>query len=252
MSFLSRGGLSNLAGVIFAVYAATVAAHAQQASASGPSTAELVEQLNSDEPVVRNDALELLRSNPDALGDPKVKVALISLLDRENRVTWARDDEGYSEYVSWLSQTVANVVDWSDQRQVCILAHSAYLQDELASHAKVSIPCLLQRFGTVPHAFRGEVAAMMVQALAKGRNDLDPATIEAVQKATLSALHDTEKGVRIDTIEGLGKFGTEDMIPALKAVAEADPAPEVHGHSVRKRAAEAFVQIQKRAGQRPQ
>jgi hypothetical protein len=205
-------------------------------------------QLASDEPVVRNEALQHLRSDPVALRDSKVKAALVSLLDRENRVTWARDDEGYSEYVSWLSETVAKIVDWSDQRQVCILADGAYLQDELADHARVSVPCLLQRFKNVPHAFRGEVVAMMVQALAKGRNDLDLNTVQGVQNAILSALHDPDKGVRIDTVEGLGKFGTEDMIPALKAVTEADPAPEVHGHSVRKRAAEAIAEIQKRAG----
>jgi len=93
---------------------------------------------------------------------------------------------------------------------------------------------------------------MMVQALAKGRNELDPTTVRAVQQATLSALHDSDEGVRIDTVKGLGKFGTEDMIPALKAVAEAEPAPEVHGHSLRKRAAEAIAQIQKRAAQQPQ
>jgi hypothetical protein len=37
------------------------------------------------------------------------------------------------------------------------------------------------------------------------------------------------------------------MIPALKAVAETDPAPEVNGKSVRKRANEAIAEIQKRA-----
>jgi hypothetical protein len=219
----------------------------QQVSSQQASPAELVKQLSSDEPVVRNDALEQLRSNPDALRDPKVKLALVSLMERENRVTWARDDEGYSEYVAWLAETVAKVVDWNDQRQVCILADGAYLEDELADHARVSVPCLLQRFKNVPHAFRGEVVAMMVQALAKGRKEIDPATVEAVQQATLSALHDSDEGVRIDVVEGLGKFGSEDMIPALKAVADTDPALEVHGHSIRKWAAEAIAKIQKRA-----
>jgi HEAT repeat protein len=88
---------------------------------------------------------------------------------------------------------------------------------------------------------------MMVQALAKGRDELDPATVQAVQEATLSALHDPDKGVRIVTVMSLGQFGGEDMIPALKVVAESDPAPEVHGHSVRKRVVAAIAQIQKRA-----
>lgn len=49
------------------------------------------------------------------------------------------------------------------------------------------------------------------------------------------------------TVMSLGQFGGEDMIPALKVVAESDPAPEVHGHSVRKRVVAAIAQIQKRA-----
>jgi hypothetical protein len=48
-------------------------------------------------------------------------------------------------------------------------------------------------------------------------------------------------------VKALSGFGDEDMVPALKGVAETDPAPEFHGHSIRKRAAEAIAQIQKRA-----
>jgi hypothetical protein len=82
-----------------------------------------------------------------------------------------------AEYVSWLEEIAAKVVDWSDQREVCILASSADLSDELADHAKVAVPCLLQRLKSVPHPYRGDVVAMKVQALAKGRNELDPTTI---------------------------------------------------------------------------
>ena len=219
---------------ILAAYIAVTAVWGQQASSQKASPAELLKQLSSDEPVVRNDALEQLRSNPDALRDPKIKTALVNLLDQENHVKFSMNDEGYAEYVAWLADTTAKVVDWSDQRQVCILTNGVYLEYELADHAKASLPCLLQRFKNAPHAMRGRVAAMLVQALAKGRNEVDPATVEAVQQATLSALHDPNDGVRIDIVEGLGKFGTEDMIPALKAVAETDPATEVHGHSIRK------------------
>ena len=40
------------------------------------------------------------------------------------------------------------------------------------------------------------------------------------------------------------------MIPALEEVAAKDPAPEVEGHSIRKSAAEAIAEIQKRESQR--
>jgi hypothetical protein len=41
------------------------------------------------------------------------------------------------------------------------------------------------------------------------------------------------------------------MIPALREVAANDPSPEVEGHSIRKSAAEAIAEIQKRAGKQP-
>lgn len=242
--------MRSFLAVIFAAYITVAAAWGEQASSRKANPAELLKQLTSDEPVVRNGALEQLHSDPDALRDPKIKTALVNLLDQENHVKFSMDDEGYAEYVAGLEETTAKVVDWTDQRQVCILANGVYLEEELADHAKASLPCLLQRFKNAPHFFRGKVAAMMVQALANGRNEIDPATVEAVQQATLAALHDRDDGVRIDIVEGLGKFGTEDMIPALKAVADTDPGPEVHGHSIRKWAAEAIVKIQKRAGQK--
>jgi HEAT repeat protein len=247
MFFLFRGEWWSLAIIILAVYSAAVDASAQQISASSSNAAELLRQLSSEEPVVRNGALEQLRSNPDALRDPKIKTALIKLLDQENHVKFSMDDEGYAEYVAWLDAAAAKVIDWSDQRQECILTDGVYLQDELADHAKASLPCLLRRFESAPHFVRGRVAAMMVQALAKGRNEVDPATREAVEQTTLNALHDSDEGVRIDIVKGLGEFGTEDMVPALRVLAKTDPTPAVYGYSRRKWAAEAIAQIQKRA-----
>jgi hypothetical protein len=137
------------------------------------AAAELLKQLTSNEPVVRNDALGKLRSNPEALRDPKIKTALVNLLNQKNHVKFSMDDEGYAEYVAWLAETTAKVVDWTDQRQVCILTDGVYLEDELADHAKASLPCLLKRFSNTRNPFRGNTAAMMVQALAMGRNELD-------------------------------------------------------------------------------
>jgi hypothetical protein len=47
----------------------------------------------------------------------------------------------------------------------------------------------------------------------------------------------------------LGQFGGEDMIPALRVVAETDPDP-AENYAIRKWAAEAIVAIQQRAGQK--
>jgi HEAT repeat protein len=63
----------------------------------------------------------------------------------------------------------------------------------------------------------------------------------------LRTLQDPDELVRAFTVHAVGKYGTEDMIPALRKVAEADPSPEVEGHSIRKAAADAIAAIQKRA-----
>jgi hypothetical protein len=128
----------------FAICAVAVGVPAQQMS-DGSSAAELLKQLTSNEPVVRNDALEKLRSNPEALRDAKIKTALVNLLNQENHVKFSMDDEGYAEYVAWLAETTVKVVDWTDQRQVCILTDGVYLEDELADHAKASLPMSLEK-----------------------------------------------------------------------------------------------------------
>jgi len=244
MSFLSRKWRPKSARTmlvfLIAVCATLSAVSGQQTSTSSASRAQLLAQLRSEDSSVRSDAFEQLRSDPAVLRDPKVKAALVNLLDRENQETFSAEEEDYASYVGWLSDTVAKVVDWKDPRQVCILANSADIPDELANHAKIAVPCLLRRLKkNVPHAFQGEVVAMMVQALAKGKKELDPATMQAARQATLSGLHDPDEGVRMDTVNALGKFGGEDMIPALRVVAEKDPV-------IKEWAAEAIVAIQQR------
>ncbi len=237
----------RIAFITLAACAMLTAVWGQQASSQKSSPAELLRQVSSDEPVARNDALQQMHFNPTALRDPKIKIALVNLLDQENHRKFSEDDEGYAEYVGLLAATTATVVDWNDQRQVCILADSVYLEDELADHAKASLPCLLQRFKNGPG--RGKVAAMMVQALAKGRNELDSATIQSTQEAILGALRDIDEGVRIDTVRALGKFGGADMIPALEEVAKTDKAVGKLDRSlwIREYAVKAIAEIQKRA-----
>jgi HEAT repeat protein len=245
--------MRSLLCVICAACVTLTTAWGQQASSQKASPAELLSKLGSDEAIVRNDALEQLRSNPDALQDPRIKTALVNLLDKENHVKFSEDDEGYAEYVDWLAATTAKVVDWTDQRQVCILADGVYLEDELADHAKASLPCLLRRFNGARNAYRGRVVAMIVQVLAKGKSELDAATIQSVQDTILGALHDTDEHVRADTVRALGKFGGPEVIPALEEVAKTDKAVDKMDHSlwIREYAVKAIAKIQKRVSQRP-
>lgn len=227
------------------------AASAQQAPTPKPSKAELVAQLRSDDVKVRSGAFESVRTDAVIVRDPEVRAALIDLLDRENHENPAEsgEDEDYSMYVGTLADTVTKIVDWGSPRQVCILADSLLPLNELADHAKVAVPCLLQKYKTISVPFRGYVVAMLVQALAKGKNDLDVATVHEVQEIILSGLHDTDHGFKGDTIRALGKFGGEDMVPALRAVADAETSNDAGSRSIRRRTLEAIAAIEKRAGQ---
>ena len=49
-----------------------------------------------------------------------------------------------------------------------------------------------------------------------------------------------------NTVEALGDYGSEGMIPALQKVAEADPSPDEE-YAIRRWAIEAIAAIQKRA-----
>jgi len=231
-------------GVLLLISAA--ASWGQQAPTHKASRAELLNNLHSDHAEVRSKAYEQLRSDPAALRDATVQAALVSLLDRENQETLSGSEEDYAEYVSWLAQTVAKVVDWNDSRQVCILANSVDPPEELTDHARVAVPCLLQKSRSNSALTRGVAVALLVQALAKGRSELDAGTIQTVQQVILNGLRDPDEGVRIPTVEALEHFGGIDMIPALRVVAETDPDPS-EGHAIRKWAAKAIAAIQKRA-----
>ncbi|MGO9862638.1 MAG: HEAT repeat domain-containing protein [Terriglobales bacterium] len=234
--------------ITLAILAAITTVRGQQTLTNKSNRAELLTLLRSNNAEVRSEALDQLRTDPVALRDPKVKAALVNQLDRENQEPLYAEEEDYASYVSWLADTVAKVVDWSDHREVCILAYSVDLPEELADHAKVAIPCLLQRFKTAPSLLRGDVVAMLVQALAKGRNDLDAATTQTVHHTILSALHDSDYNVRADTVRALGKFGGEDMIPVLEEVSKTDTSVDKLDHNlwIREYAVKAIAAIRKR------
>ena len=216
---------SSLLVVGFVIVTFGLSQAQENTPAEKSGSAELLSKLQSKDLTERYAALDALRSDPAALRDPDVKPALVNLLDRENHQTISGEEEEYAEYVSWLAETVAKVVDWNDPHQVCILADSVDLPDELADHAKASIPCLLRRYKNASSLMRGPIVATMVQALAKGEKDLEPTMIQTVQGKIVSALKDRNAGVKIDVIKALGEFGKADMILVLSEVAENDPDP---------------------------
>jgi hypothetical protein len=212
-------------------------------------------------------AYEKLRSNPAALRDRKVRTALLDLLDRENRVVEStlresreqvgasgKYGEEYGEYLGELSQSVDAFADWNNPRQVCIFVQEPDNPDsrfaaKIAAHAKVSAPCLVEMYGNDLGVVRGKAASVLVQALASPKQDLDARTVRQIREIVWRALHDSHESVRSETVAALGRFGEQDMLPALKEVADTDPGPEVQGHSVREQAVKAIAAIEKRAEQ---
>jgi hypothetical protein len=245
---------------------ATAVCSAQQPVNSKAPIPDLV-TLSSDQWMERAKAYEQLRSDSTTLHRREVQAALLNLLDHENHVVEsalresheqagasAKYGEEYGEYVSELIQSVDSFANWNDPRQVCIFVRAPYdpgsrFAAKIASHAKVSAPCLAQMYSSDLGVLRGNAAAVLVRALANRGKTIDAGTVSNVRQIILGALHDSQEGVRIQTINALGRFGNEDIVPALRQVAEADPAPGLQGHSVKTQAARAIAAIEKRSAQ---
>jgi hypothetical protein len=234
-----------------------------QTPASDQTASALVTQLNQKSWMARADAYEQLRTNPSFLALGSVRMALLDLLDRENHLIEAtlresHENEGvsvkygeaFSEYVDELGETVVSFADWSDPRQTCILVRRAYdpgsaFAAQIASHGRIAFRCLIEMFGSDVGPARAEAAPVIVQTLAKSKQQLDRLTVQAAQRVVRQALHDPNVSVRAETVEALSSFGTEDMISALKDVAKSDPAPAVV--AMRKHALEAIANIEGRS-----
>jgi len=237
----------------------------------------LLAKLRSSDGGERAQAYEKLRSDSMALEAPKVRAALVDLLDRENLESDSRmrealrrakepthktkgeneaRGEGWAEYFSELVSTVASIADWSDPHQVCILAKAGYIPDSLspseaALRERVALPCLIQMSGSDLMLDRANATQMLIQLSAQARDALDANTGQQGSEIVLRALYDQDEGVRSETVKSLEQFGTQEIIPALKQVAESDPAVDKVNHSywIREYAAKAIAAIQQRAGQ---
>jgi HEAT repeat protein len=247
-----------------------ISAVGQVSPSAKPSVSDLLTSLHSKDWTERSNALDILRSDRSALRSRKVQAELIDLLDRENQEADKRireaqtlplgegeendEVEGRGEYCSWLSETVDSFADWSNPREACILVRAAYVvypssNAQSAVRAKAAMPCLLQMAGDDLIGNRVIGIPMLVEALAKGNDAIDPGTALKAKQLILSGLRDPNDGVRMSTVNGLAKFGNADMIPPLKVIAETDPSSEIQGHSIRKWAAKAIADIQRRARQ---
>jgi HEAT repeat protein len=247
----------------------------QQVPTAKPGVSDLVAKLHSKDWTERSEAVDQIRSDLAALHSRKVRGALIDLLDREKRQAdesfreaqkpsrqpanaGGGGDEGgeaYGEYFASLREMVDSFGDWNDPRQACIMVSAGYVDyssspTEAADRARAAMPCLL-KMSKSDLAINREIAApMLLEALANANDRLDPETLQNARGIILGDLQDADDGVRVSTVDALGKFGGTDMIPALQQVAAQDPSPEVEGHSIRKSAAAAITEIQRRTGQR--
>ena len=121
--------------------------------------------------------------------------------------------------------------------------------------ARTAVPCLLEMANSDLGAYRAEAIAVLVQALAKGKGDLEARYVQAAKRQIIKGLHDQYAVVRGETVIAIGDFGDADMIPALQDVARSDPGSETRTDNntqwfpIREEATKAIAEIQKRVGQ---
>jgi hypothetical protein len=249
-------------GVLLLTISLVLMAWSQQVPASKPSVPDVLTKLHSRHWSERIDAIEEIDADQALLRSRTIQVALIDLLNREtaedasSQDTSADDDgeEEYSQYLTSLSYIVNKFVDWNDPRQACMMVYAAYIDypssaPKAAAVARAAMPCILKRSKSNVVSDRAIAIPMLAEAMQKAQGTLDAETAQTAKQIVLSDLRDPDPGVRSATVYALGSYAGPDMIPALEEVAAKDPAPEVEGHSVRKSAAEAIVEIRKRTGQ---
>lgn len=127
---------------------------------------------------------------------------------------------------------------------------------KIAAHARLAVPCLLQMANSDIGAIRAEAIPALVQALAKGRREIETGEVALVQQQIVKGLHDQDAVVRGETVIALGAFGASDMIPALEDVARSDPGSETRADNgtqwfpIREEADKATTRIRQRQGEK--
>lgn len=257
----------SMTRLITVIVVTTVLCCAQQAPQSQKVGVEaLLDEVRSDDGAKRYEAFNKLSSDPVALRDARVRNALLELLDRENRDFEAKvreirgggqsagDDDGAPEYMEALVGTVESFADQHDPHQICILVKTGYMPissspAENAIRVKAAMPCLVRMSENTFMLDRIRAAGILAR-LSALEGILDPPMAQEIQQLVVRALHDPAEAVRSSTVDALGDFGTEDMIPALRQVAESDPAlnKTKQTYWIREDAATAITEIRKRTG----
>jgi hypothetical protein len=198
---------------------------------------------------------------------PDVRDALLVLLDGENELihkTLVESDgkvgvsekygEGYSEYYAQLLGSVEQTVDWYEPREVCILAQGSYNTDSefaatLAVRGGATVaPCLLEMAqGSVSDRWKAVPVLLQLSSVTK---DLSVDVRQQIRQAMIAALQDPD--LRLVTIEGLGKFGSSDVIAILQDIAGSDQYSRLlrdgtRRYDIREAATKAIQSIQERA-----
>ena len=223
----------------------------------------LLLKLKSDDIQERERAYQKLKADSATVRSKKGHAALLDLLDRENEALHyqsqptnsAYPDEAKTEYIYELGDTVYEAADWTDPNEMCLLvknglvppSHSA---SEAANRERVALPCLWKLSESERVWDRMGASVLLIKLWAKAGDVLDAATSQEVRRILERALHDQHEFTRATTIEYLQKYGREDMIPALRAVAESDPAIDKESQQfyLREYAAKAAAEIQRRTG----
>lgn len=230
------------------------------------SIASRLLDLKSDNLQTRMEAYDKIRGSSELLKRSDVRLALVDLLDRENRLIQVTNSvpgqsvdekygEGYAEYVSFLLETVETIADWHDPRYLCVMAHGLYgpgadIASKLAEEGGAAIvPCLL-KMARGDDDDRERSISILVQ-LANVNKSLGREIDPQIQGAILAGLHDSDAQVRRMTIRAIGKFGKPEMVPILENIAQNDPQSRlINGkrqYDVREEAIKAIRSIQERA-----
>jgi hypothetical protein len=252
--------LGAIAFTLFALLACS--AFAQE------SAPQLLDFKNTDFKV-RMNAYQAVKGNQDMLQRADVRDGLVGLLDRENHVIEAtlvpetspsadaKYGEAYAEYVSDLLNTVAQIVDWSSERQVCVLAQSSYSPGSAFARVLAvkggakATPCLLEM--AKGNRYDREQATPTLVQIAAVTKSLSSTVRSQIRQATIAGLRDTDLSTRQETVRAVGEFGGLDFIPTLEDIARSDPysRPINEGrnrrYDVREEAAKAIKSIQERA-----
>lgn len=243
------------------------AAGGQTTASSNDRVLSVLLALRAPKWTTRADAFDKLKVDAAALQRSDVRRALLDLLDREDQLIESalresheqvgastKYGEGFVEYVGQLSETIDTFADWTDPHQVCVLVRKAYDADsrtaaKIAMNGRLAVPCLLSMFKSEVGLTRAQAVGVLIQALAKSKNDLDAETTKRARNVAQLALSDRSDAVRIEAVEALGRFGDSEMVPALQRVAESDPAISHTSHTfwIREAARKAIGDIGKRA-----